>query len=422
MQTRQQLTAVIAILLVALGLRLAAASWWQQQRRAANEEFAFGDSYSYWNLARVIAERQPYEYAKSRIFRTPGYPLMLASLFRVQDRPPVIWGRWLGAVLGTVAVGGVIYLAWQLFDPTAALIAGLAAACYPGAIGMSVFILSEAPFCPFMLAQLICWAAAADRFGSSGRWLVYAGLGGCAAGVANLIRPSWILFTPLVAVLAALCGRSQRQHLFIATTMMLATAVTMSPWWIRNYQITGAFVPTTLEIGASLYDGLNPQATGGSDMRFVDDFRSRYQTAEIDSPEHAEVYEVRLSHAMRAAAVDWARKNPGRVVELAGSKFLRMWSPWPNASELQSRTFRWLTAAGYLPLLIAGVWGGVRFFSKGWMIWMCLLPAVYFTALHIVFVSSIRYRQPAMLPLIVLAAGAVTSFSGWKALRRHGSS
>jgi hypothetical protein len=38
---------------------------------------------------------------------------------------------------------------------------------------------------------------------------------------------------------------------------------------------------------------------------------------------------------------------------------------------------------------------------------LCGLPAIYFTLLHMVFVSSIRYREPAMLGLIVLAAGVL---------------
>jgi hypothetical protein len=36
---------------------------------------------------------------------------------------------------------------------------------------------------------------------------------------------------------------------------------------------------------------------------------------------------------------------------------------------------------------------------------LCCLPAVYLTLLHVVFVSSLRYRDPAMLALLALAAG-----------------
>ena len=51
-------------------------------------------------------------------------------------------------------------------------------------------------------------------------------------------------------------------------------------------------------------------------------------------------------------------------------------------------------------LAVTGVW---LFARRDWPYLLLILPAIYFTALHVVFVSSIRYRQPAMLPLIVLA-------------------
>jgi hypothetical protein len=49
----------------------------------------------------------------------------------------------------------------------------------------------------------------------------------------------------------------------------------------------------------------------------------------------------------------------------------------------------------------------VRTFRRGWPYILCWLPAVYFTLLHTVFVSSIRYREPAMLAMLALAAGAL---------------
>ena len=51
--------------------------------------------------------------------------------------------------------------------------------------------------------------------------------------------------------------------------------------------------------------------------------------------------------------------------------------------------------------------GGVRTLARGCPYWLCWFPAVYFSALQAVFVGSIRYRQPAMLGLIVLAAGVI---------------
>ncbi|MBW3597743.1 MAG: glycosyltransferase family 39 protein [Planctomycetes bacterium] len=401
----------------ALAVRLAAAAWWES-RLPEGVQFGFGDSQSYWVLAESIARGGPYEYGENgpRVFRTPGYPLVLAPLFLMYTgEPPTMAARVLGAMLGTLAVAGVAGLAWTCFDARTALAAATLGAIYPGAVAMSVFVLSEAPFCPLMLLQLIVWTKAwkSDDRRTATFWSL---AGGVAAGAATLMRPSWLLFTPFALAIGLIGSRARMKHARLGIMMLAALAATMAPWWVRNYIVVGRFVPTTLQVGASLYDGLSPQATGASDMAPGDELQRRLrQSYPADLPP-AKV-EAELDEHLRQAALDWARRRPGRALELAWIKLLRIWNIWPNAAEFQSIRLRLIVAIGYTPLLVLGLWGAWRFAPRGWPYVLCLLPAIYFTALHVIFVGSIRYRQPAMLSLIVLAAGVLTSWwSGRSAL------
>ena len=76
----------------------------------------------------------------------------------------------------------------------------------------------------------------------------------------------------------------------------------------------------------------------------------------------------------------------------------------------KSKPIRLAVLFAYVPILALGAVGAARTIRRGWPYIMCWLPAVYFTVLHMIFVSSIRYRQPAMLGVIVLAAGVVGSW------------
>src|SRR5262245_17869916 len=110
---------ITAILIAALAVRLAAAGWWQS-RLPGPDSFGFGDSHTYWILAKAVAWGEPYEYGPdgSLIFRMPGYPLLLAPLFWLAENPPVMWARVEGAVLGTIAVAVAIWLGRMLFSPS----------------------------------------------------------------------------------------------------------------------------------------------------------------------------------------------------------------------------------------------------------------------------------------------------------------
>ena len=419
----RQFVLALALLQVAFGVRLVAAQWWQTRTEASDKKFAFGDSEGYWELARTIAQGEPYQYGDYRVFRTPGYPALLAPLFWLSgDRePPVLWGRVAGALFGTIAVGLVVLLAWKLFDERTAWIAGLIATFYPGQIASSVFVLSEAPFLPLMIAHLFAWQRAAESTVRS-RWLLWGALGGVLCGAAILVRPSWLLFLPFTAGLTLLFARERFKHLQIASIMLLTLCLTMMPWWVRNYRVTGQFVPTSLQVGISLADGWNPEADGGSDLERASEQLGNpnwpakntlciilgFDPANPKGPKlQAQDFgraEALLDRHYATAAKHWALQNPGRVVQLAGIKFLRMWNFVPNASEFGSWKFRLLYALTYTPLLICFVLGLWKFRQRGFVVWLLFLPAVYFTLLHMIFVSSIRYQQPAMLAWLVLGA------------------
>jgi len=402
---------LVLLLVVALVLRLAAGMIWQVR---TGGHFAFGDSHTYWVLARTIALGQPYEYGsgEGRIVRTPGYPLLLAPIFSLAgEQPSLVWARMLSAVFGTLAVGGVWSLAIKLFDRRCAMLAAAIAALYPGAIATSVLVLTEAPFCVLMLGQLALWTAA---WHARLHWHVglLAGSAGLAAGAATLVRPSWLLFTPFAVIVGmAATGRRSRQ-LGIGVAMLTGLVLAMIPWWVRNAEITGHFVPTTLQVGASLYDGLSQGASGASDrnMEFVEQAaREERRRPAAAGGEASDIFEYRLDRRLRRGALDWARDHPRQVARLAGAKLLRMWNIWPNEPALSSWPIRSAVLLTYLPLVVLGIIGAARTIRWGWPYVLLWLPAVYFTLLHMVFVSSIRYRQPAMLGLIVLAAGVLAS-------------
>lgn len=463
----------LLLLTLALIIRVGVGLYWNnnvaQRSEAAptaggnvDGPFFYGDSDSYWKLARAVAFRRPYEFDEVRrwqIFRTPGYPALLAPLFWIYgENPPTIAARLEGAVFGMLNVALVGWLAIVIFGNTkrgrfVALLAGIAVAIDPTEALQSVSILSEEPFMTFSILLNIGLVQSARYFGllssnngnldedarqpenggcesplyvaahnvlTMKKTLAFAAVMAFTLACALYLRPSWYYFLPFSCLVLFfgrflndfLRGRLRTNALWTAKTLfsliycalatLLLTQAFLAPWTLRNLKLTGKPIPTSLQMGASLYDGLSPMATGASDMTFVDWFREE-ELASPSAPEDVH-FEVRLDKRMKDASIAWIKKHPQEVLRLACVKFYRLWAPVPREQAFNKPLLKAALLVSYLPVMILGLIGLIRALRKDHAVWILAIPALYITALHVVFVSSIRYRVPVMYGFAILGA------------------
>ncbi len=455
------------ITIAALLIRVAAAFYWET-KVPPGQQFVWGDSSTYWEIAENLVGSGQYEFGEpvQRIFRAPGYCLFLAALMKssllLTSKPlTVMSARLAGCVLGALSVTLIgLWTAKLSEQKFPALIAAFLAAVYPGAIAMSIFVLSESLFIPIMILSLWTWSHAFNRnhlLAACG-WALLTGL---LTGDAILVRPSWLLFAPLGTMVLLVFYKNRLRQIAIATCIGIGIALAMAPWWYRNYQISGQFIPTTLQVGASLYDGWNAHADGSSDMthgyaevkawqhderrlrekelyesparrirpQTSDSTGDRQATAQSDAMpiaargensnngpiDHAMLLELQSNQRLRDQAIQWGTRHPGTLFQLFFVKVGRTWRPWPAANEIGSLTLTIITVIGFLPIFGLAL-RSLPFLLRQNISWcICFLPAIYFTALHGIFVGSIRYRQPAVMLLTIFAAMTVLNLLNLKA-------
>jgi 4-amino-4-deoxy-L-arabinose transferase-like glycosyltransferase len=419
-QRLSNLPCLRVILLVAFALRMVAAVVVQKRvDQSGSLCLIAGDAEGYWMLARQIARGEEFAiYDPPRyVERMPGFPILLAAGIKVFEAN-VLALRFLLAAVGTLACGLVYWLGRELVDRTTGLIACSLAAVSPTFVVFSVLLLSETLFAATLLASLVALAALVRpgqvvgwavptkstgghsppyRFWTRPNHAALAIVAGLLCGIATLVRPTWILVGPAFAAIYILQSRVAARRLVNAGLLLAGLAVVLAPWAIRNYHVTGHFVVTTLWLGPSLYDGLSPQATGDSNMEFVEK-DGRY--ARIDVPD----FEFQANAHYRRAALDFARHNPGRAIGLGFHKLWRFANPFPNAGQFSHWAVWWGVGLFETPVLLLAAVGAWRLRGARWPLLLAAGPVAYFALVHTVFIGSVRYRLPAEYALVVLTA------------------
>lgn len=383
---------------VALAVRLAAAVVIDRQVAQTPGRICLieGDAAGYWELARRMARGEDYLLydPPRRVLRMPGFPAVLAVSHLLFGENLFAARCWL-VVIGALGCGAVYTLGRVLSTEVSALLAGLATALSPPLIAFTPLLLSETTFATALTVNLwtiaLLWRRNRDQQVQIAYWCAI-GIGVTGA-IAVYMRPTWLPVVLLVALIHVVYLWRASNRWKEAAVMVLALAVCLSPWAIRNARVTGHLVITTLWDGPSLYDGLHPGATGKSDMTFFEQDQLLDRMSEFE-----------MNQEYRRRAWEFVRSNPRRTVELAVIKAGRYWSPFPNADQFADVRLRWGQSLATLPLMVFAVIGAWRS-RKDWVLLSLTAgPVLFFAAVHVLYVSSLRYRLPAEYPLWLLAA------------------
>src|SRR3954470_15267475 len=342
--------------------------------------------------------------------KPPLYPLLLA-LPSLLGWKTIVAHRVLSCLMGAVLVVAVGLLGRRVGGERAGLVAAALAAVYPLLIAVDGSLRSESLYAPLIAFTLLAAYRLIDRPGF-GRAAVL----GLCVGLATLTRSEALLLGGLLLVLVAL--RLPRPSGLKYTATMSAVAVlVLVPWVARNWAEFGQPVLSTNS--GSLAYGANCHTAYYS--RQIGSWPCYPRLAVAPGRDEADV-----SADLRDTGLTYAHDHAGRIPAVVAVRVLRsfdLWSP-SRATRFEAdignrdvNVYR-IGVAMYYLLLPLALFGAVMLRRRGEPLGILLAPFAVVVVVSILGYGTPRFRVPAEIPLLVLAAAGLVALAARLSERR----
>jgi len=366
----------------------------------------FPDGGDYWHMSNNIFEGKGIVLNKQfQSLRSPGYPVFV-SIIRLIDKENIFIVRVVQAFLGSFCVLGVFYLARQIFeDNRISFLAAFFMAFDPASVYFSNLVLYDTLLSVLLLIFIILLYLAVKR---KDLWLSIGA--GIMAGIMTLVSASMVLIVPFCFIVLFLAFNTRKNITLKLGVIFVSMMMVMSPWIFRNYKIHKTFILTTTQGGAGLYESVGPEANGGPVGSIV---REKYKDI------FDQKGEIELDQYWRQKAYQSIRDDPTRFTKLAIKKFFRMWSITINYQSAHPVLYNTVSIMFYLPIFLL-LMASFFYVKDRWRNCLILIiPIVYKTMIHMVFIGSVRYRVPLMPFVSIMAAFALIQiFHTYSEMRR----
>lgn len=358
--------------------------------------------YDYEPVARNLLEGRGLTYPDGKFADRypPGYPLILAALFKFSEvlalppEPVLSWFHLIVFGLSAVVLWAIAGLLWT---DKLALIPPLLFASYPFGLWLTKQPNSEIPF------MLLYFGAAylALKALLSQQPSVKYFLPGLLLGLAMLIRPISLgagFFFSLVILGFHKQTRALEKWRALAV-LHGGLAVAVLPWIGFVYQKTGQIILLSTNLLPSVLDGLtfaaNPAETRRLSFNLSPELLAWMQEVYLHSQDIQSLPELAGFLLNRLA------EQPAATLKMLGLKMLRAWYG-TNTGRLETLIIP--VQVGYLTLISWSCLASLRRsdFPPA-ATWMVILNLGYFWAVTVLVLSILRYMVPAIGLSFILA-------------------
>lgn len=361
-----------------------------------------GDAYYYGLQAEVLANGDGFErpFSGGAAADHPPLTAIVATPAAMMSGDNVMAQRLTMALIGTGAVLMIGLLGREVAGDRAGLIAAGIAAVYPNLWMNDGVVMSESltalgmATCLWLTSRLIRQPTIA-----SAAWL------GAAVGLTVMARAELAMYLPLVVAPVVWWRTDLKMGAKLGRLAVagVATLAVMAPWSIYNATRFERPVLVSTNDGLTLIGSNCDSVFYGPITGLWNGFCADDVRAEGDQSE--------VSAAYRTAAIEYVGDNLDRVPVVVASRVGRVWGVYKptqmaeySRGEGREKTLSLIGTWVYYPLMVAAVGGAVVLWRRRMPVWPLLAPFVMVTVTAMLLYGLTRFRVPAEVAIVVLAA------------------